>query len=138
MPGIVLLKDIVDALEMQIDEASSFLDLDTGQVETVSHDLLNEAEDPGQEEPGNEEPSNFQFATLPLSSFTSTKKWLWGLVHSIFVTVPVRVTGLFESYSAPKEWCATSGIAASNIPKAIRAAVICPPGGDRSSRFPSK
>jgi len=40
-----------DALEMQLDEASSFLDLDTGQVETVSHDLLREAEESSDEEP---------------------------------------------------------------------------------------
>ena len=51
MSATVLLKDIVDALEMQFDESSSFLDLDTGQVETVSRDLLNEAEEPGEEEP---------------------------------------------------------------------------------------
>ena len=36
MPATVRLNDIVDALEMQFDESSSFLDLDTGQVETVS------------------------------------------------------------------------------------------------------
>jgi Uncharacterised protein family (UPF0158) len=41
----VRLSDIVDALEMQFEESSSFLDLDTGQVETVSHDLLHEAEE---------------------------------------------------------------------------------------------
>jgi len=52
MRTTVLLKDIVDALEMQFDESSSFLDLDTGQVETVSHDLLGEAEETGEEEPG--------------------------------------------------------------------------------------
>jgi hypothetical protein len=51
MPATVRLKDIVDALEMQFDESSAFLDLDTGQVETVSHDLLREAEDSGDEEP---------------------------------------------------------------------------------------
>jgi Uncharacterised protein family (UPF0158) len=51
MPPTVRLKDIVDALEMQFDESSSFLDLDTGQVETVSDDLLSEAEDSGDEEP---------------------------------------------------------------------------------------
>jgi len=39
MPVTVRLKDIVDALEMQFDDASSFLDLDTGRVETVSHYL---------------------------------------------------------------------------------------------------
>jgi hypothetical protein len=41
----VLLNDIVDALEMQFDESSSFLDLDTGMVETVSDDLLRKADD---------------------------------------------------------------------------------------------
>jgi len=55
MPAIVHLKDIVEALEMQFDEHSSFLDLDTGQVETVSHELLQEVE----EEPDNaEEPDH--------------------------------------------------------------------------------
>src|SRR6185503_16292467 len=34
---------------------------------------------------------------------------LWGLVHSIFVTTPLTVTGWFESYSAPNEWCAKAG-----------------------------
>ena len=51
MPTTVRLNDIVDALEMQFDESSSFLDLDTGQVETVSHVLLREAEESGDEEP---------------------------------------------------------------------------------------
>jgi hypothetical protein len=38
------LNDIVDALELQFDQSSSFLDRDTGQVETVSDVLLREAE----------------------------------------------------------------------------------------------
>jgi len=42
MPATARLNDNVDVLEMQIDESSSFLDCDTGQVVTVSHDLLNE------------------------------------------------------------------------------------------------
>ncbi len=50
MPATVRLSDIVDALEMQFDESSSFLDCDTGQVETVSHDLLLAAEESGGEE----------------------------------------------------------------------------------------
>ena len=54
MPAAVLLKDIIDALEMQIEEHSSYLDLDTGQVETVSHDLLSQAEE---REDDGEEPS---------------------------------------------------------------------------------
>src|ERR1035441_10173642 len=53
MPATVRLNDIVDALEMQLDESSSFLDLDTGRVETVSHALLREAE---AAESGNEAP----------------------------------------------------------------------------------
>jgi hypothetical protein len=36
---------------MQFDESSAFLDLDTGQVETVSHALLRGAEDSDDEEP---------------------------------------------------------------------------------------
>src|SRR5271165_473279 len=51
MASTVLLSDIVDALEMQIDEAYSFLDLDTGQVETVSRDLLRDAEEDTSEDP---------------------------------------------------------------------------------------
>lgn len=47
MSATVLLKDIVDALEMQSDEALSFVDLDTGQVETVSIELLGKAEESG-------------------------------------------------------------------------------------------
>jgi len=51
MPAAVLLKDIVDALEMQFDESSSYLDLDTGEVETVSRSLLSKAEDSIDAEP---------------------------------------------------------------------------------------
>jgi hypothetical protein len=50
MPATVRLNDIVDALEMQIDESSSFLDCDTGEVVTVSHDLLREVEESGDRE----------------------------------------------------------------------------------------
>src|SRR6266446_4720614 len=50
MPATVRLNDIVDALEMQFDESCSFLDRDTGQVETVSHVLLREAEESGDDE----------------------------------------------------------------------------------------
>lgn len=45
MPATVRLNDIVDALEMQFDEYSSFLDRETGQVETISNALLREAEE---------------------------------------------------------------------------------------------
>jgi Uncharacterised protein family (UPF0158) len=50
MSATVRLNDLVDALEMQFDESSSFLDRDTGQVETVSHVLLREAEESGDDE----------------------------------------------------------------------------------------
>ena len=42
---------IIDALEMQFDESSFFLDLDTGHVETVSNDLLGQADESVGEEP---------------------------------------------------------------------------------------
>lgn len=47
----VLLSDIVDALDIQFDESFSFLDLDTGRVETVSRDLLSDAEEDNGEDP---------------------------------------------------------------------------------------
>ena len=50
VPATIHLSDIVDALEMQFDESPSYLDLDGGQVVTVSEDLLREAEEPGDEE----------------------------------------------------------------------------------------
>jgi hypothetical protein len=46
MPATVRLNDIIEALEMQFDEFLSFLDLDTGKVETVSQEALSEAEEP--------------------------------------------------------------------------------------------
>jgi hypothetical protein len=46
MSATVRLNDIVEALEMQFDEFLSFLDLDTGKVETVSQEALSEAEEP--------------------------------------------------------------------------------------------
>ena len=53
MAATVRQNDIVDALEMQFDESSSFLDRHTGQVETVSHVLLREAEESGDDEEPN-------------------------------------------------------------------------------------
>jgi len=50
MPATVRLSEIVDALETQFDESSSFLDRDTGRVETVSHVLLGEAGESGDDE----------------------------------------------------------------------------------------
>jgi hypothetical protein len=51
MPATVHLNDIIDALEMQFDDSFSYLDLDAGQVITLSEDLLREAEEHGEEEP---------------------------------------------------------------------------------------
>lgn len=51
MAAPVLLLDIVDALEMQFDEATSFLDLDTGHIETISEDLLRLADEGARDEP---------------------------------------------------------------------------------------
>ena len=52
MPAKAQLKDLIDALDMQIDEYSSYFDRETGEVETVSDALLNAAEDSGDgEEP---------------------------------------------------------------------------------------
>jgi hypothetical protein len=45
MPATVRLNDIVDALEGQFDGFSSYLDLDTGQVDTLHTELLSAAEE---------------------------------------------------------------------------------------------
>ena len=50
MSTTVKLSEIVDALEMQFDEAFSFLDLDAGEVETVSRKLLSTAEESDDDE----------------------------------------------------------------------------------------
>ena len=50
--------------------------------------------------------SNAQFSTFPSGCFTSMCSQTWGLTHSIFVTVPFIVTGLFASNPAAKAWCA--------------------------------
>jgi hypothetical protein len=47
MPATVKLKDIVDALDVQLDESTYFVDLDTGEVEVVSKDILRKAEESG-------------------------------------------------------------------------------------------
>jgi hypothetical protein len=50
MAATVKLKDLVDALEVQSDEHTYFVDLDSGKVELVSKDLLRDAEESGDEE----------------------------------------------------------------------------------------
>ncbi len=51
MPAVARLNDIVEVLEMQFEEFSSFFDRETGEVTTVSRELLVEAEEPTGEEP---------------------------------------------------------------------------------------
>src|SRR5207302_2885619 len=46
------------------------------------------------------------FTSVPSGCFTSTCSQQWGLIHSIFVIVPVKFTGLFASNSAANAWCA--------------------------------
>ena len=53
MPTTVLIKDIVDALEMQGEELGYYLDLDTGSVELVHDDLLRQAEESEDDEAPN-------------------------------------------------------------------------------------
>jgi hypothetical protein len=51
MSATVRIDDIVDALQMQFDEYTSYLDLDTGSIHTVSLDLLRRAEESEEEDP---------------------------------------------------------------------------------------
>jgi hypothetical protein len=50
MPATVKLKEIVDALDEQFDQSTYFVNLDTGELELVSKDLLREAEEFGDED----------------------------------------------------------------------------------------
>lgn len=50
MPAVVRLNDIVEILEVQFEESSSFLDRETGEVTIVSRELLLEAEECGDDE----------------------------------------------------------------------------------------
>jgi len=51
MRPIVNIEEIVDALGMQPDEMASFVNLDTGAVETIDNDLLAQAEESPDSEP---------------------------------------------------------------------------------------
>ncbi len=62
MSATVRLKDIVDALEMQFDEMPSFLDLDTGEVHTVSVDLIHEADASEDDEDDEDEDEEWKMA----------------------------------------------------------------------------
>src|SRR5260370_1931603 len=59
--------------------------------------------------------STAQFSTVPSGFFTSTCIQVWGLTHSIFVMVPLKLTGLFASNSAAKAWCADTDAAPPHI-----------------------
>jgi hypothetical protein len=50
MPATAKLKDIVDALDVHFDESTYFVNLDTGELELVSEDILREAEEFGGED----------------------------------------------------------------------------------------
>src|SRR5438270_544404 len=56
-----------------------------------------------------------QFSTVPSAFFTSTCNQVWGFTHSIFVIVPLKLTGLFASNSAAKTWCAHTDVARPHI-----------------------
>ncbi len=62
MSATVRLKDIVDVLEMQFDEMPSFLDLDTGEVHTVSVDLIHEADASGDDEDTEDDDDEWKMA----------------------------------------------------------------------------
>ncbi len=49
MPDIVQLKKILEALEFQLDDYSSYLDLDSGEVETLPDELVGAAEEAGED-----------------------------------------------------------------------------------------
>jgi len=74
MPATVRLNDIVEALEIQFDESSSFLDRETGEVETISNDLLREAEDSGTDEELDLESQEQEWETAKL--IVSTDRFL--------------------------------------------------------------
>jgi hypothetical protein len=63
--------------------------------------------------------SIIQLSTLPSGFFTSMWIHACGLIHSMVVTVPVNFTAFDASYSAAKEWCATTGTAASSRPTPV-------------------
>src|SRR6516162_1571325 len=63
-------------------------------------------------------PSHCHGCTVPWSSFTSRYTQMCGFPHSIFVTAPVSVTGLFASNSAENEWCADNAGAAAIVTSA--------------------
>jgi len=77
MPATVLLKDIVDELEMLSDENPSFLDLETGEVFTISGDDLRAADDDEEEESDDTDRPQWQVEALQLArQIRSSDKFL--------------------------------------------------------------
>ncbi len=68
MPAAARLRDIVDALEMQFDESLSLLDRDTGQVETMSREILSAAEEGDDDEDADLPDEEWELAKLIVSS----------------------------------------------------------------------
>src|SRR5437762_5676812 len=60
--------------------------------------------------------STFQPTDFPSASLTSMYTQECGLIHSIFVTDPFKVTGLLASNSAENAWCAASGAPSPGAP----------------------
>lgn len=54
MPATAKLNDIIEALEIQFDETPCFFDRETGKVETISVNLLREAEESDEDEDDHE------------------------------------------------------------------------------------
>jgi len=62
MPVTVRISDTVEALEMQSDEYPSFVDFDTGKVETISRDTLRAVEESDEDEDPEEEDVEWETA----------------------------------------------------------------------------
>src|SRR5581483_4681454 len=67
-----------------------------------------------------EPPSIIHSCVVPSGFFTATWNQVCGFTISIFTTVPRNLTGLLESNSAVKAWCANSGSAHRSAPAAAR------------------
>jgi len=92
MPKPVLLKDIVDALEMQFDEVYSFLDLDTGQVEFMSHDELLAAEQDDDDDPEGELATRIAFLDRVVTLPTKREVHEWQIMSDFADSVQHRDT----------------------------------------------
>src|SRR5688572_28464336 len=72
-----------------------------------------------------EPPSTIQRSTLPVcGSFTSMLIQYFGLIYSIFTTVPRSLTGRFASNSAANEWCADTWTAVTDTRSAAPATTL--------------